>query len=356
MKKLLLSIASVALAVSSAIANPKQAIMIDASSVDAIDNFQEYAAAKWFTDENPDGVVIAPGEVSKIDHRNLDCIWIHIDRLNVGKGNLPATFTDAATVDALKQFVADGGCLYLSKHATQLLSKLGVIDAKFDPNIYGDGDGGKGTDVWCLNAQIGFWQLNPDNGAQDPSQYYDHRGHAIYEGLTSGNTFNAPIENFPMEGTADGSEMHREDHNCLWDLNAYQYASEGVNTVKKFEEDNNCSVIGTWGHVQDYAVAGVIEFLPKAERQGRVIANGLAACEWAPRTGVNAYHSNLQKLTSNTLNYLTTMAVSGVESVEAEEVADGPVVYYTLQGQRVANPENGIFIRVQGGNAAKVRF
>lgn len=44
---------------------------------------------------------------------------------------------------------------------------------------------------------------------------------------------------------------------------------------------------------------------------------------------------------------------SGIEAVEASEVA-GAAVYYNLQGQRVANPENGLYIRVQGGKATKV--
>ena len=41
-----------------------------------------------------------------------------------------------------------------------------------------------------------------------------------------------------------------------------------------------------------------------------------------------------------------------IESVEAE--ANGPVEYYNLQGVKVANPENGIFIKKQGNKATKV--
>jgi hypothetical protein len=45
-------------------------------------------------------------------------------------------------------------------------------------------------------------------------------------------------------------------------------------------------------------------------------------------------------------------AESGVAAVAVD--ANAPVVYYNLQGARVANPENGIFIRVQGNRATKV--
>ena len=43
-------------------------------------------------------------------------------------------------------------------------------------------------------------------------------------------------------------------------------------------------------------------------------------------------------------------AVKAIESVEA----DGQAVYYDLQGRKVANPSNGIFIRQQGSSVSKV--
>lgn len=333
------------------------AILIGSPSVEAIENFQEYAAAKWFTDFYTGGTVIAPGETAKIDATKLNVIWIHIDRLNAGKGNLPAEFSDDATVAALKAFVEKGGSLLLTKQATQLLPKIGRIADSFAPNIYGDGDGGNGTDNWNLNAQIGWWQLNPDNKEQDPTQYYDHRKHPIYADLLSGDTYGQPWDVFPMEGTGDGTEMHREDHNCMWDLNAYTYTAEGKNTVEKFQNENSCTVLGTWGHVQDYAVAGVVEFAPTTGVKGTVIANGLACCEWAPRSGVNAFDSNNKALTGNCIHYLQKLgAESGVENVAVDNSAAAPAVYYTLQGVRVAAEElaAGVYVKVQGTEATKV--
>ena len=52
-------------------------------------------------------------------------------------------------------------------------------------------------------------------------------------------------------------------------------------------------------------------------------------------------------------NLTWTEASSGVEAVEAAE-AEGEVEYYNLQGIRVANPENGIYIRRQGTKVTKV--
>lgn len=43
---------------------------------------------------------------------------------------------------------------------------------------------------------------------------------------------------------------------------------------------------------------------------------------------------------------------SGVDEIEA--VGDGEAVYYNLQGVKVAEPENGLYIKVQGNKATKV--
>lgn len=48
---------------------------------------------------------------------------------------------------------------------------------------------------------------------------------------------------------------------------------------------------------------------------------------------------------------VTATVPSGIGGIEAE---DGEAVYFNLQGVRVQNPEKGIFIRVQNGNATKI--
>ena len=50
---------------------------------------------------------------------------------------------------------------------------------------------------------------------------------------------------------------------------------------------------------------------------------------------------------SQVLEILTT----GIDNVIVNEE---PVEYYNLQGVKVANPSNGIFIKVQGNKASKV--
>lgn len=47
--------------------------------------------------------------------------------------------------------------------------------------------------------------------------------------------------------------------------------------------------------------------------------------------------------------------LGGIESVSADD-SNAPVEYFNLQGMRVDNPANGVFIRRQGKNASKVIF
>lgn len=356
----LLAIAVAMGCTASSFASNRAGMLIGYPDAGNIDNFQEDTACRFFLKQNSDGVVIAPGEISKINAENLDYIWVHIDRLNMGCGNLPKEFSDEATVAALKQFLADGGNLLLTKQATQLVHLIGRIDAKFAPGIYGDGDGGMGTDVWTVNAQIGYWFTKEGD---DMTQFYDRRNHPIYKDLRTSDAFE--WETYPMEGTGDGTEMWREDHNCMWDLNAYNavYTSEGANAVEKFEKDNNALVLGTWGHVQDHAVAGIVEFLPQdakargdEAKTGRIVANGLAACEWSPRQGVNAFHSNLEALTINCMNYLRKNGSATRLPIVIDSDAEEPVEVYNLQGMRIAAESltPGLYIVRQGKESSKV--
>lgn len=363
MKHTLLSCIAAAAMLSpiSAAANPRAALLIGYPDAASIDNFQEEAACKLFKELHPDGTVIAAGDNASISAEKFDCIWVHIDRVGIGAGwdRLPEAFRNDATVAALSAFLRDGGNLFLSKQATQLIVPLGRVDAKFAPNIFSDGDGGPGTDVWTVQAQVGYWFINETDNPEglDPSQYYDRRNHAIYDGLSVSNQY--PFETYPLLGTADGSAMHREDHNCIWDLNALDFAVEGKNTVEKFEAEANAIVLGQWGHVQDHAVAGIVEFLPEAAARattsGRIIANGLAAFELSPRSGVNGHSDNVRKLAANTLTYLLPNTATSVNGIEISEENAAPE-YYNLQGMRV-NPETapaGVYVVRTGSDVKKV--
>ncbi|MDE6197957.1 MAG: hypothetical protein K2F91_08865, partial [Muribaculaceae bacterium] len=52
------------------------------------------------------------------------------------------------------------------------------------------------------------------------------------------------------------------------------------------------------------------------------------------------------------LPFVLDLSAAGIENVTTENNA--PVEYFNLQGVRVANPENGLYIRRQGNKVSKV--
>lgn len=272
---------------------PKMAYLMTAATIAELPDDDERAAATWFVaQENAE--LIQPSQIAGLDVDLYPVIWIEIDRVGLPLGweNLPSEITDGATVDALRQYSANGGSLYLSNMATQLTVPLGFVPESMAPSLYGNGNGGTGTDVWCLNAYLGWdFREGSDQG------FYDRTGHAIYKGLTFADPNNYGYDNLPLIGPGQ-----REDHNCMWDCNIYGKGNQ-PDVIKNFEVTTNSTVLATWGHVRDHCVAGIVDFNANAEH-GRCVINGLSAYEWNQNSGTNPYQHNIEQLTLNILDYL----------------------------------------------------
>lgn len=275
---------------------PKVGMLIAANSEAELEDDDEIAAVNWFKQTYGDkGQVLTAADAAKINPSDYPMLWIQIDRVGIGKGmnNLPACINSGSLLAKLTEYVKDGGNLLLTKHATQLVAGLGRIENKFDVTIFSDGNGGEGTDIWTTNAVIG----------SSCSPAYDHRGHSIFSGLeVMPKGVQYEHESYPLEGPG-----MREDHNCMWDLNAYglpTLAPDAKNVVDAFERITNSTVLATWGHVTDYCCAGIVEFNPTDEYKGRIIAIGLSAYEFNQNSGINQYQKNTETLTKNSIDYL----------------------------------------------------
>lgn len=275
---------------------PKVGMLIAANSEAELEDDDEIAAVNWFKQTYGDkGQVLTAAVAVKINPSDYPMLWIQIDRVGLGKGmnNLPACINSGSLLAKLTEYVKDGGNLLLTKHATQLVAGLGRIENKFDVTIFSDGNGGEGTDIWTTNAVIG-------SGC---SPAYDHRGHSIFSGLeVMPKGVQYDHDSYPLEGPG-----MREDHNCMWDLNAYglpTLAPDAKNVVDAFERITNSTVLATWGHVSDYCCAGIVEFNPTDEYKGRIIAIGLSAYEFNQNSGINQYQKNTEALTKNSIDYL----------------------------------------------------
>ena len=260
------------------------AYVITYNTPEEIEDDDEKASYAWFKKQFVNGKVVTPAMLTSEDLSVYDVIWVHIDRVGIGAGwdKLPLS-TDA--IAALTTYYKNGGNLFLSNHATQLVVPLGRTERA--PGIFADGEGGDGADVWTINANIGM--------------EYDHRSHPVFAGMVTSDQFSH--ETFPLIGPG-----RREDHNCMWDLNSYGFPGlypNAGNIVKAFEEENNATVLATWGHVTDYCCAGMVEFASTAEYQGTCIALGLAAYEWNQNSNLNVYQDNIVLMTKNILHYLS---------------------------------------------------
>ena len=256
---------------------------------DIVDD-DERAAAQWFQNHYSDGIIFTPATISDINPKEVTALWITIDRVGIAHGwdKLPAPFCSTAALAVLRDYLKQGGNLFLSNQATQLLVPLGRIDAAYAPGIFGSGEGGENPDNWGVNGWLGM--------AMSPS--YDRRGHQVFSGLSvdviNGHEF------FPFIGAG-----RKEDHNCMWDLNSYGFTpADGQNVVDAFEKKTSSVVLATWGHVIDYCCGGIIEFLPTNDIKGRMICIGLNSYEFKQNSGTNQYQQNTEKLTKNCIDYL----------------------------------------------------
>lgn len=272
---------------------PKMGYLMTAATIQQLPDDDERAAATWFAAQD-NAVLLQPSQLADIDPDIYPVIWIEIDRVGLPMGwqNLPAAISSDATIEALRNYSANGGSLYLANMATQLTVPLGFVPENMAPTVYGNGDGGSGTDVWVINPYLG-WDFR--NGSDQG--FYDRTAHAIYKGLTLEDPNNYGYDNLPLIGPGQ-----REDHNCLWDCNIYGRGDQS-DVIKYFEVTTNSLVLATWGHVRDHCVAGLVEFYANASH-GRCIANGFAAYEWHQNSGTNPYQHNIEQLTKNILDYL----------------------------------------------------
>lgn len=267
----------------------KAAYILVSEKSDQFADDDEKASCTWFKQEFVNGVVLTPIEAAKTDLSQFEVIWLHIDRvgLELGWQNLPAPVLANEVVNALKNYFYAGGKLLLTNHATQYIVPLGRCER--NPNIFGSGEGGTGSDIWSINANIGM-ELN-------------HANHPAFTGMPVCDAFSHPT--FALIGPG-----HREDHNCMWDLNAFNYPvlyPNAGNTVQAFQEENHATVLATWGHVTDWCCAGMVEFHPTAECNGTCIAMGLAAYEWNQNSGTNVYQNQMELITRNMINYLASI-------------------------------------------------
>lgn len=292
------------------------------------DESPELNAAQWFDEtyvQEDLGEFLSMDDLAAgIDAEEFNVLWINLDR--VGLTDVAAAGFNDAMIAKVKQYVADGGNLYLTKQANYLTFAMGRMG--YAPG-WGNGGYHDGGDMWTINAQLGLW---PPIG-----QVFDRRDHAVFDWVDVSSEYNAytyeevsyPFETMPMVGA-----VARTDNNNMWtdmfrkDPNTggqmaetegvTHYQNDNALRLTDFEEDWNCKVLAVWGHVVDFCGAGIIEFKPEGEFKGIILTNGFAAYQWGTS---NDQIANVQQLTESALTYLEDPQEE--ETAIDETLADG---------------------------------
>ena len=281
--------------------NTKAAFLLPTGVNDytALPDDDERAAGEFFQENfvnDGKGLFIHTSDITSLDLEVVPVIWIMIDRVGLGSGvsNLTKVYS-SSEISVIKSYVRSGGNLFLSNHATQLATAIGRMP--YEVTCFGDGEGGEHSDIWATTTILGAGM----------GTIYDRTSHDIFSGITQDN-YNAYGHN-TIALLGPGSQ---EDHNCFWipaDIPGRTWGDNGdANTIPDYEKALTCKILAGWGQVTDYCVGAIVEFEPTGEFKGTVLCNGLAAFEWnqnKPASGdQNVYQNNIEKLATNTLNYL----------------------------------------------------
>lgn len=237
----------------------------------------EQAAYDWFvSDEYNPGhglvkEVFTPDKIKSLSAKDVKVLWIPINR----QGDNESVVKPSAIynhVETLKTYVQNGGNLYLTNHATLLVSEIGRI-TQYKPNTVSYGvPVENNTDAWGVNPRFADM---------------DYRGHVLYSDFVAGSKND---NYFLNSGTS------KEDHNCLW---------TGVSSYTDFIKATNSHILGKWSENGDTNNFGVVEFMPSGDYKGTILCNGLAAYEW--NCNGNKYVDNIKKFTENSISYLATI-------------------------------------------------
>lgn len=252
----------------------------------------ETEASAWFTTNYVNqvnaynvhkGTILRNAELTStsLNPKVTKVVWVEIDREGF---SLETNGLTDDQLNNLKQYVKDGGNLYVSSHATKLVKLINRIDCQV--STYNSGGTSPNSDTWGIRANM--------------NNKYNHENHPIYEGLTFENFTNG-------HGVKLTDANPKYDHNSMWTLTDY---TANANHIIDFEVKTNSIVLGTWQQDDGTDNAAVVEFLPVADYKGRIIANGIAAYQWA--ASGNNYETNIEKLTGNILTYLSTRKLKKV--------------------------------------------
>ena len=288
-----------------------------------------------------DGKFLNPAQITSNEDGCMDDVsvmWINIDIPHKSYDENTALLEDLDFILSVQDFVQRGGTLFLTKEAVPMAHLIGRM---CEPTEKGHG-GFAFTDgalkLWVINANMGG--------------VYDRTSHPIYNNISTDLTDGEGKAGYALMKTTTWTTEINTGWNDLYPKAegiTLDYTTEGVRAnddpekLADFEESWNCQVLGTWGHIEDYFGAFIVEFLPGMfngeEWKGTVITCGPAAYQWVNE---NEYMDNVKTLSANALNYLKSKAALQPTSINIMHNDPSSLIshhssIYDLQGRKVAD-------------------
>jgi hypothetical protein len=263
-----------------------------APNVNGITGDDEKAAADWFFEnyDNAEYVSFDAIKNGSVDLTKYRLLWWYFDE---GR-NLPEIAKDPTVLDAIKTYYKGGRNLLFNSHACAYLWDLGRMENSPYGRVIGDGAGFENGDTWAIGANVGSHNVTT---------------HPIYKGVS----FNQDSDGYnwvPVIGPG-----WREDHNYVLENIAGSLGLGPNNNEAAYEEfttRHNAEWLGVWAGIRDYWMVGIMELKPTPIYKGKSIFIGIGGFEFNQNdqgtinpTGVNIYQSNINKITKNSIDYLS---------------------------------------------------
>ncbi len=246
-----------------------------AETASQIDNDDEKAAYNWFTDNFVDTKYISFADIQEgnVSFSDFAVIWWHYDN---DASDLPDIATNADVISAFENYYANGGSLFLSSWAVQYVASIGVAkDGKVANNMWNQNNSGTSSEDWGL--YVG-----------------DQVTHAIYKGLDlSGD--NSDIVYLLSSGCSVKA------HDAIWNFDWGDYG----NNIAGWASASGATNLANFQWADNLTSRAVMWEYPSTEGSGATICIGTESYDWYVEDGTNSYSSNMEKLTSNILDYIS---------------------------------------------------
>lgn len=270
-------------------------------------------ALEWFlTFYGAKAQLVNPKDLASLNPAAVPVLWVPVNHDGVDKyDDIDEVYRKS--VDALKSYAQKGGNLYLTNYAALFVEKMGRTNG----NDLGEG-------LYANQYEIKNWYFKEEDYKKTDCDGRKDNG-IRYIITLDGKTGFDKSGFFPYAGLVDNSGILKtsqfglkEHHGIMWVLEG-NIVNSNPEKFKKFEEGTHSVIWGLPDIIGDYARASVIEFQPYNEYLGTIFANGDFSYEWDETardgdgnpqggTGKNIFQYNIERYTSNILNYLLETA------------------------------------------------